>query len=45
MATYRNIQMSFWTDSKILSEFSPEEKLMYRVMKAIYDCGIPVSFK
>jgi len=29
MATYRNIQMSFWTDSKILSEFSPEEKLMY----------------
>lgn len=28
MATYRNIQMSFWTDSKI-GDFSPDEKLMY----------------
>lgn len=24
---------------------TPEEKLMYHVMKAIYDCGIPISFK
>ena len=24
---------------------SAEEKLMYQVMKAVYDSGIPVSFK
>lgn len=24
---------------------SREEKLMYTVMKAIYDCGIPMNFK
>lgn len=29
MATYRNIQMSFWTDSKVSGQFSPNEKLMY----------------
>lgn len=29
MAIYRNIQMSFWTDTKIMDEFSVEEKFMY----------------
>lgn len=29
MAIHRNIQMSFWTDSKICDEFSPNEKYMY----------------
>lgn len=29
MAIYRNIQMSFWTDSKIAEEFSTDEKLLY----------------
>lgn len=29
MAIYRNIQMSFWTDTKIMDEFSANEKLMY----------------
>ena len=24
---------------------TPEEKLMYDVMKALYDSGIPVNFK
>ena len=26
-------------------KLSAEEKMMYRVMKALYDSGIPVSFK
>ena len=26
-------------------KFSAEEKMMYRVMKALYDSGIPVNFK
>lgn len=29
MAIYRNIQMSFWTDSKILDDFTSNMKLMY----------------
>ena len=29
MAIYRNIHMSFWTDSKIIDDFSPEEKYLY----------------
>lgn len=29
MAIYRNIQMSFWTDSKILDDFTPEDKYFY----------------
>ena len=29
MAIFRNIQMSFWTDTKIIDDFSPEDKLMY----------------
>lgn len=29
MAIYRNIQMSFWTDSKVADELTPEEKFFY----------------
>lgn len=29
MAKYRSVQMSFWTDSKVIDEFSPAEKLVY----------------
>lgn len=29
MAIYRNIQMSFWTDSKIMDDFTPEDKYFY----------------
>ena len=29
MATYRNIQISFWTDSKVADEFTPEDKYFY----------------
>lgn len=29
MAIYRNIQMSFWTDTKVMDEFSPDQKLLY----------------
>lgn len=29
MATYRNVQMSFWTDSKITDDFTPEDKLFF----------------
>ena len=29
MATYRNVQMSFWTDSKVLDDFTPEDKLFF----------------
>lgn len=29
MAIYRNIQMTFWTDPKIIDEFTPEDKYFY----------------
>lgn len=29
MATYRNIQLSFWTDSKVADDFTPEDKYFY----------------
>lgn len=29
MAIYRNVQMSFWTDTKVLEEFSADERLLY----------------
>lgn len=29
MATYRNIQLSFWTDAKIADEFTPEDRYFY----------------
>ena len=29
MAIYRNISMSFWTDTKIIDEFTPEDKYFY----------------
>ena len=29
MAIYRNVQMSFWTDSKITDDFTPEDKYFY----------------
>lgn len=29
MAIYRTVAMSFWTDSKIADDFTPDEKLMY----------------
>lgn len=29
MASYRNLQMTFWTDAKILEQFDAEEKYMY----------------
>lgn len=29
MAIYRNIQMSFWTDSKIVDDFTPEDRYFY----------------
>lgn len=29
MAIYRNIQLSFWTDNKVLDEFTPEDKYFY----------------
>lgn len=29
MATYRNVQMSFWTDSKVSDDFTPEDKYFY----------------
>ena len=29
MAKYRNVHMSFWTDSKISEDFSPEDKYFY----------------
>lgn len=29
MATYRNIQMSFWTDSKVTDDFTPEDRYFY----------------
>lgn len=29
MAVYRTIQLSFWTDSKVIDEFTPEDKYFY----------------
>lgn len=29
MATYRNVQMSFWTDSKVTDDFTPEDRYFY----------------
>ena len=29
MAIYRNVAMSFWTDSKIVDDFTPEERYLY----------------
>lgn len=29
MGSYRNISMSFWTDSKVVDEFTPEDKYLY----------------
>lgn len=29
MALYRNIRISFWTDSKIIDEFTPEDRYFY----------------
>ena len=29
MAKYRNVQLSFWQDTKIIDQFNPEDKLMY----------------
>lgn len=29
MATYRNVQMSFWTDAKVIDDFTPEDKYFY----------------
>lgn len=29
MAVYRNVQLSFWTDSKISDDFTPEDKYFY----------------
>lgn len=29
MALYRNVSLSFWTDTKIIDEFSPEDKYFY----------------
>lgn len=29
MAIYRNVQLSFWTDNKVVDEFTPEDKYFY----------------
>ena len=29
MAIYRNVIMSFWTDSKVVDDFTPEDKFFY----------------
>lgn len=29
MANYRNISMAFWTDSKVVEEFTPEDRYIY----------------
>lgn len=31
MAIYRNIQMAFWTDSKVIDDFTPEDKFFLSV--------------
>lgn len=50
MATYRNIQMTFWSDSKVLEEFEPDDKLMFLYLMTncrTSNCGcyeIPITF-
>ena len=29
MAIYRNVQLSFWTDNKVLDDFTPEDRYFY----------------
>lgn len=29
MATYRNVRLSFWTDPKVIDDFTPEDKYFY----------------
>ena len=29
MANYRNISMDFWQDSKVVDDFTPEDRYMY----------------
>ena len=29
MAIYRSVQLSFWTDEKVIDEFTPEDKYFY----------------
>lgn len=29
MAVYRNVQTSFWTDSKVIDDFTPKDRLFY----------------
>ena len=29
MASYRNISMDFWTDSKVVDDFTPEDRYIY----------------
>ena len=29
MAIYRSVQMTFWTDTKVLEDFTPEDKYFY----------------
>lgn len=29
MAIYRNVHLSFWTDNKVIDEFTPEDKYFY----------------
>ena len=29
MAIYRNVRLSFWTDNKVIDEFTPEDKYFY----------------
>lgn len=36
MAIYRNVQMSFWTDAKVVDDFTPEDKYFY-----LYLCTNP----
>lgn len=36
MAIYRSVQLSFWTDEKVLDEFTPEDKYFY-----LYLCTNP----
>lgn len=50
MATYRNIQMTFWSDSKVLEEFETDDKLMFLYLMTncrTSNCGcyeIPMTF-
>ena len=29
MAIYRSVQMSFWTDAKVVDDFTPEDRYFY----------------